>query len=394
MFESLLQQLVAVFSTGTGLTVLSLAVLASVGIIVGFLWRHNRKPTQPSVTAIPAKVVPPPLLAPEIFRGGASSVQPADNSLRNLLLGLLGIMAALVAVQFIFVGSRAKTPVAPPVIAQPKPTPGPTAPGSDIVATPVRANPLDCIEGPVRPDPEEHDGAVHYVPISYRVCVGSRLAADFDLLNFRREGVELVEAAWMPAAYPLISAANQPSSFGLDNETVDIVPAPGAAYEDYDVFLAVGMAGFDIDDAAASQRSANRAFHIARYVLNELRAHPVSGDILPEDCRSPAQVYAVSAGRYTGGGNVAAAEDVANAAKARAAAKDGGALANTFDPVRPILIGLKFDKKVAPRDRDADAAIAAFMRSQGVNITGYNLRTFEPRQILFREEACPRAEIH
>ena len=123
----------------------------------------------------------------------------------------------------------------------------------------------------------------------------------FDLLRLRRDGKTLVDAAWDASNSPAVKDKLQDRAFTLAPRDVDIVPATDlSSFKDYDAFLAVGMAGVNVDSNTAELRAINRGFHLGHFVINEIR-----GDRPRTDCAHPAIVYAISIGEYGAGGNVA-----------------------------------------------------------------------------------------
>jgi hypothetical protein len=380
----LVTRIAAVLASSVGLFAITVALLTIAGILLWAFWKRNDTPMAYKVDDIPAKIAPPPLLAPEMFKGGAGVVEPRDNTLRNLLLGVVALMVVFVAVQFLTGGGD--SPVGDNIADNV------TWP-DDAVGGPLTADDLPapdysryaCNEGPILPDPDDYVGPFAYEATSYRLCA-PRQAAVFDVLNLTRDGADIVMPNWQSHSSRVLESASQAAPFTLDWERVDLKPGAGVTLRYYDAYLAIGMAGVDTADDSGRSKASDRGFAIARFIVDELR-----GGLAANDCAAGAQVYALSVGRYAGGGNVGAAEDVATAAATlRKLGRDAG-VARVLEPVQPVLLGVRFDPQVPPADRDLDALVSDFMRSNGVEITGFNLRNFEPRQKLFVESACTGA---
>lgn len=369
-------RIASVFSTPVGAFLLAMAMLTIAGILIWAFWKNSGGETS-ATTAIDvdSPKVAPPLLAPDLFKGSANVAPSPDNTIRNLLLGVVGLMVVFVVWQFATM-ERVDAPRNADVPANTRTTDTTGLPQQE----PVRRAQQIIDERDERflceetflglPEVTEEDlinqekstyiNTSFVEPISYQLCEGPTRAAQFDLIQFSR-GIDssstLLNPRWKHTASTMVEADNQPTAFKLD-ERVSMVPGTGMAIEDYDFFIAVGLAESGLESEELRQRSSARGFSIARYVLETLRnEQPIT------DCSSEAVVHAMSVGGF----NEAAGD---------------------LDQTRPVLIGVKLMKGYDAENRHDQRLINAFMRSPGVAITGYNLRQFQPHQRLFTENAC------
>lgn len=363
---SLLTQIAAVFSSPLGLAVLALAVLAVAGILLWAFWGQNDIPTTTKVENEPVKTVPPPVLAPTMFTGGSHAVVQKEYTLRNIFLGVLGVGAVAVAISAITNRAPMTSDVDHGIFAEnAHGQPGEYAqeqgpegviqqvsyeaaiPMATTSAASAMVDPL-CVD-----EFTDMDGLM-----GYRVCTGDQ-AVMFDRIDFTRHGAVLINASWNAYSGYTLSADNQPAPFAFDSH-VSMRGAPEADINDYDAFVAIGlsegMIGMGSDPA---RLSAERAYALGRYTLASLRGETDA------DCRSDATVMAISLG-FSEGYSV------------------------TDGSMKPVLLGVRFDRRYSAADRDLEAAVAQFLRSRGTQITGYNLAGFNQRDVLFTEQACQR----
>lgn len=360
---SLLLQAISVLGSPLGLAVLGLAILAVAGILLWAFWGQNRVPTRADIDAVPAETVPPPLLSPSMFTGGAHPVTQQDSTLRNALLGLIGLAAVFGAYRMMTIdGSMAGGGNHEAYTATHR---GDTAylngedsfaqqasfsspgPGVSTAAVAATVDPV-CKDGFT--DEDERSG--------YRLCTDDQLVR-FDRIEFLRNGMMLLDANWNGGSGYSLTAANQPTPFAFD----DHVAMRGAAdigLDQYDAFLAIGLAersaGQNIDP---NNLSAERAYSLGRYALTALRGETDA------DCTSRAKVMALSLG-------------TSNEYLARSGM------------MKPVLIGIRYDRRFAVADRDLNKAVSAFLQSRGTSITGYDLASFSARDVMFSKVACKR----
>lgn len=387
----LFASLAEIFSSPLGLTVL---VLAFIGIMATIAWAFwSRQPSGHSNEVAQESLTPvaPPMLAPEMIRPAAMNNVPAggESVLRNILIALALIIAGMLGMQALFATPKDVAQIKEEAVENEA---NPSQQASTEQSTPLPSSAsLDCREGPVWVPVFEglttYQGEERQRIASYKVCAGPQ-AAWFDVIRFRSDdGMPLVEPVWKAKNVAALGTGSydteyyHKSEFVLSRDEFDMVAAPGTFVSEYDMFLAVGLAGFDVPDLVAEQRSANRGFHLARYVISEIR-----GDVPPTDCQSEAVVHALSLGQYQRGGSIAAAEDYTQAALAHL--EDNEPIGQSVQQVAPVLLGIRYDPRTLLKDRNADALIADFLRSQGANIAGFDLRDFGPRQTLFVERAC------
>ncbi|RFB05355.1 hypothetical protein [Parvularcula marina] len=398
-------RLVDVFSSPLGMMVLILAFLGIAGTIAWAFWDKQRAGHSATATNMPLTPVAPPMLNPNVTRPAiqTSVGSGADGGLRNIVIAIIGIVAVIIGAQFAI--GRGGEQAGAQSAANNTPADDPINTASVPSSAPVL---VDCDEGPVwtkRDEDRDVIVGIEREPIkSYVICAG-RQSAQFDVIDFMAEedGAFIFEPVWHPVDLPVLGTRNDEfyykREFALSRDEFNMVAGPGSNVSDYDLFLAIGLAGWDIESGVADQRAANRGFHIARYVLEELR-----GEEDANDCRSPAVVYALSVGQYQPGGSTAAAENVAEATRKMVGA--GTPVAQLTRQSAPILFGVRYLQKseIVPKnetqaerraraERQHRALIEDFLRSQGSSIAGFNLREFGTPQTLFVERACSRAAI-
>lgn len=230
---------------------------------------------------------------------------------------------------------------------------------------------------------------VHLTSSTWQFCSKTQ-AAKVDAVNLVRDDSVVLDPHWAPMS-GVVEAVNQPTPFGLEMDRTDLMAAPGATVEDYDVFIAVGMTGEGVGDDAR-ELGAKRAFQSATFILEELRNRRPSAD-----CQSLSTVVAVSVGKYQGGAPAPFVEDVKAIMEAREkeiAAADAETAARlrllpTPQAVRPVIFGVRYDPRTPLADRDPVALVKSFLaRSNGTSIAGIDLGLFETPEILFDHPAC------
>ena len=471
------------FSTPLGQFVLVLALLTIVGIVIWALWRRNTISRSPVIEAHPSETTKPPLLSPELFTGGSGPVDTQDNTLRNLLLAVVGLLVVFLAVQFLSgrgskdddKNKRAEASLGDAVAAQKTASTAGTgtSAGDSLPAKGVGVGytvaDVKCAEGPLDVDGkpvtmrtgdnlDTFDGRFsRFIPVSYQLCSTGRPTVIFDAIEFKRNAdveklkprdrveVEvalesggtvtnipedttaaddaaskiLLNLRWWRPVYevekkaekkkaaeetetvvgpppgpPLVEAENSATPFALDRK-VFLEPSATARLlgcqsgevnctplSPYKAFVAVGLAESDLATDSEQLTASIRGFAIANHVLDRLR-----GTLGKASCTDDSVVYAYAFHDYDG---TATKEEY----PLYYSEKNGNRGLEQLTSVRPVLLGLRFpniDPRKAPRSEDVAAAIEHFFRSQGVEITGYNLRDFSQSQRLFIETACPKA---
>lgn len=374
-----------------GMTVLVIAFFGIVATIVWAFWEKQRAGFSQNVSSDDnLRPVAPPQLKTELMSpsvtNSVSSGGAGDSVLRNILIAVLVIGALLVGLQY-FLKGETETKVTK---TETETKTADNGDGEQTFGEPV-ATKLPCDEGPIwtdrRGDSETFVGTEREPIKSYRICAGKQ-AATFDVIDFSAEGQPLLQPVWKPKNEASLGTFNDDfyakTEFVLSSDEFDMIAGPGAYLEEYDLFLAVGLAGFEIPEGVAVQRASNRGFHIARYVLDELR-----GELPVTDCASQATVYALSVGQYHPGGRIAAAEVISEGA--RAALEDSEPVGQMIRQSSPVLFGVRYDTRTLAKDREPKALIEDFLRSQGADLAGFNLRDFGPHQTLFVEKACSGA---
>ncbi|WOI53395.1 hypothetical protein [Parvularcula sp. LCG005] len=351
---SILNKIAAAFSSPLGLFVLTMAMLAVTALLLWAFWRKNDVQTSSTVAQEgPLPTAKPPLLSPNMFTAGSTTLEPREMLIRNGLLTAMAVIAVMVVWQL-----ATHRPV---IVEQYDDVYADATYDDDVMVVTAASLPavpsyhgfdvsrLVCDEGIL---PASYG-------TSYRLCSPTQ-AAQLDIISFAREGTALLDPSWTNSAGATVSAANQATPFRLD-DTVEMVPAAGSNLGDYDAFIAIGLSDdASSDESASHQAAADRGFAVGRFVLDSLR-----GDV-EADCTSNATVYALSV--------AAPAETMGDLTR-----------------LQPVLVGVKFDGRFNVEDRDADALIDDFIRSQGARITGYNLRDYSGVRKLFSEKACNRA---
>lgn len=399
MVDSLPGRLAEAFMSPLGTAVLALAFLGIMTTIAWAFWDKRRAAKASDASYEPMNAVPPPLVQNTLMRGGeAGDGKPAkgggDGIIKSVLIGMALVVAVMLGIQ---------------VLMAPKPAPSADEPadgadeGTEIADGTSAQTPqgpqYDCQTGWVTV-PHSVDGKMPAPgttaePIkSYKLCDG-RQAAYFDLLSFEADDKPVLHPYW----YNTVDAAlgtegdkyYKKPKFRLSADEFDIIPVAGMkeqnmSYKDnYDAYVSVGLAGFDVANDTARRLAESRAFHVARFVTSELE-----GDKPQTSCRKPVQVIAVSVGQYQGGGRYAAAEEP-DSARRKAWGKG-----ETFkqEPARPepVLLGVRFDKDTLPADYDVEELIRMFVRSEGGDIATFHLGTFEPVDILFDNKVCVASE--
>ncbi|MEM9233594.1 MAG: hypothetical protein AAGA69_05070, partial [Pseudomonadota bacterium] len=258
MAETLPMRLVEAFTSPLGMTVLVLALLGIAGTIAWAFWDKQRSGQSSSgATQAPLKPAAPPLLNNEIMRPAAmTNVSGAsDGVLRNILIAIVAIVAVIIGAQFI-VGGKAEK--AGQNVAA---TTTPPAPTQTAYVPPRGESLVDCDEGP-RWSSRDEDSEV-FVGIeqeaikSYIVCA-ERNSAQFDVIDFMAEedGTFILNPVWHPVDLPILGTEQDlyyaKPQFALSRDEFDMVAGPGSRVSDYDLFVAIGLAGFDVDTGVAA----------------------------------------------------------------------------------------------------------------------------------------------
>ncbi|MGV6821210.1 MAG: hypothetical protein ACWA5T_12030 [Parvularcula sp.] len=363
---SLLSQAISVLGSPLGLAVLGLAVLAVAGILLWAFWGQNKVPTRADIDSVPAETVPPPLLAPSMFTGGAHPLIRQDATLRNALLGLIGLAAVFGAYRMMTIDGSTAGEGAHEAHTETYQGETPylnadngasngfqeasfSSPGGGVSTTAVAATltPV-CKQGFT-----DEDGRT-----GYSLCTDDQLVR-FDRIEFLRNGTMLLDANWNGTSGYSLSAANQPTPFAFDDH-VGMRGAADIGLDQYDAFLAIGLAERSANQTIdPNTLSAERAYSLGRYALTALRGETDA------DCTSRARVMALSLGT-------------------------SDEYAGQMGLMKPVLIGVRFDRRFAVADRDLNKAVSAFLQSRGTAITGYDLASFNARDVLFNEVACKR----
>ncbi len=348
--------IVAAFATPLGAVILVAGLLAIAGLIVWAFYDGDgeQRVDGPAISAQSQMAPPPPLLSPSLFKGSASVAGAEDNTLRNLLIGLLVLVVVLVSLKLVFDSSSSSGAQASNR-AEETQTAENTAQTDDASAINMTAG-VPFARGE-RTQPICDDAFID-PPFNtqYKMCALTQ-AARFDRIGLSRNGVEVYYPQWKNGSDRVVVTREQPVPFTFDNK-IEMIAGPDTDINQYDAYLVIGIVEDGVAPDEAKVLGANRAFAVGRYVLDKLRGETSA------DCQTNGHVYALSLGGH-----------------ARSPAR--------MPSTSPVLVGVKFDRRFS--NFDLDVLVQDFLQSKGVEITGYNLDEFEPQQLLFTEKVCARA---
>ncbi|MEM6650803.1 MAG: hypothetical protein AAF603_11200 [Pseudomonadota bacterium] len=337
--------IIAVFSTPLGGVILTLSLLAIVAILFWAFGQRQIPPTTPEIEQTKASMVPPPLLSPDIFKGGTSALLSPERGLRPVFI-LVGVVLAGLSVLHM-------TSKEPPQTQDPF-----TTDSASVMPTMIEGE-KTFMEAYAQPNLHRIICEEGFIPEtqgnSYRLCA-SRQAAQLDMMGFAVDDQPLLNPHWLEGSGLAMVADNQPTPFSFEGQ-VEMVAAPDANLNDYDAFLAIGMATPETTIERAAHESVERSFTMGRYALSSLR----QGAGI--HCQSDATVYAISL-------------------------PSSSLFFEETAATKPILVGVRFDPRFSQDDRNVTALIDDFFSSRGVEMTGLGLQHTDTYQILFSEKAC------
>ena len=349
----LFAQVVAIFDTPAGMTVLGMAALAFAALFVVVFWDSIKAPRRDVIQGRAQETAPPPLLAPDmITRGG--DAEPVSGRANVSKMGVLFGLGAL----FMFAGVAAVGQIGDQasIRATERASLAPAQP-ANIQGAPAREE----IQG----TPDQVDvceGAGSLEERFVEVCANGA-SVRFDLLRFSQDETFVLRPTWASNKAPrFVKSDSHAAPFSFDGDVSFAAPEVVSNVQ-YDGYLVIGIAEGDEGVAVERERA-----------LRDFAVTQLSGGDRAQ-CSTSERVFSVSALFDRAPIEELAALDRQVSTMQRAASRDHqvrGELAameqeladrrlTVVDHAAPLVLGITADPNASNRVEDMRLASQEFV---------------------------------